>query len=352
MANNYSLLLDSLVRSNESELFYTMLGSTRLIDSFYVFFVSPLALVGLVFNALAFGVLVRSSKERRHVDFLLYKYLLFYVFNNILLCLIISLAFMSMSPRYFPWFYSIWARIQRCIMMSSVSLTLMAINRLLELLILCQRLANFRPQFKRIGDASWTWTCVLVVALSCVLNIPFFRNVKSDAQLADDLQHFDANVAFTYCAKDAFYNNTWVNYSKTVSTFLRDFAIVCAEFALSAALIFCCRRFLASKAIASNSSQSIPMAAIQTISTTLPKPSVVRFKRTTHTIAQFSLVSVSVNLATFAFFILFTPSYNNLIINQLLAAVLVFAAVLKPFLTIVVLYKIDKNVRSALRFKC
>ena len=81
------------------------------------------------------------------------------------------MAFVSMSPRYIPWFYSMFSRIQRCIMMSSRSLTLLTISLLLEIIILCQHLANFRRQFERIGGASLTWTYVLVVVLSFVLRL-------------------------------------------------------------------------------------------------------------------------------------------------------------------------------------
>ena len=45
------------------------------------------------------------------------------------------------------------------------------------------------------------------------------------------------------------YNNMWINYAKTVSTFFRDFVILFIELVLSIMLIMHFRKFLASKSL-------------------------------------------------------------------------------------------------------
>ena len=332
-----------MLSSNESELFYSMIGSTYLIDSLFLFVVSPSAFVGLLVNMLALGVLLRSRD--RNFD-LLHKYLVVYVFNNILLCTIISLSFVSFSPRFVPWFFGMFARIHKCILLDMVALNFLTLNRTLEVLILCQRLANFKAVFRRIGRANWSKTYVLIVIATLLINAPFYRNVKSDAELAHDLTHFNANVVFTYCARDAFYNHNWVNYSKTASTFVRDCVILIIELALSILLIKHFRRFLAAKTRVITSSFS----SITNSHMSLMRCREAHFKRTTRTVAQFSVVSVFVNFITMIFFVVFALSYNNVVINQFLVVIL-FAIIAKPFLTILVLYKIDRNVRRVLSFR-
>ena len=347
---NYTLQLDLILQSNQSELFYAIIGSTPWIDSFYLFAVSPLAFASFAFNTFAFVILLRSNGPDHTTD-LLQKYLVVYVLNNAILCLVMSLAWLGMSPRYSPWFYSVFARIHRCILLEMLNLTLLTINRALEVLIICQRLANFRDIYKRIGSLSWTRTYAVIVLVSFFINVPFYRNIKSDAQLEHDLAHFNRSVLFTYCARDMFYNNPVINYSKAVSTFLHELLLLCVELALSVMLIVYFKRFIAAKSLVI----AMPtLACLRRTSALMPPPPPQRelqFKRTTRTVAQFSVFSVIASVVLLVFFILCLPSYNNLIINSILAAVLIFSVIFKPIVTILVLYKIDRNVRNALTFR-
>ena len=310
-----------------------------------MFVLSPLAAIGLAINSFALAVLLRSRMHR--VD-LLNKYLLFYLFNNLIVCLTISVTFVSMSPRYFPWFCSTFARIHRCVVLDLVPSTFLTINRALEILIICQRLANFKASFKRIERISWKKTYGLIVIVSVLINAPFFRNIKDDQQLADDLQHFEPNAIYIYCARDFLYDSKWVVYAKAVVTLFRDLFSVCIELAMSILLVIYLRRFIATKIRTINSTVvSIPSS--QTCSQQSQRNE--SFKRTTRTIVQFSLFSVVSKLIIFVFYIVFTFNYNGLIINSFMI-VIIFGVILKPFLTIFVLCKIDKNVRTAFRLSC
>ena len=339
---NYTLQLDFLLQSNQSERFYAMMGSTPLVDFTVIFVLSPSAAICLVVNSFVFIVLLRSKVH--YVD-LLNKYLLFYLFNNLIFCLLVSLTFVSMSPRYFPWFYNIFAHIHRCILLDIGSSILLTINRALEILIICQRLANFKAAFKRIERISWNRTYGLIVFVSCLISAPFFRNIKSDKQLADDLQLFDEKTNYIFCGQDLFSDYKWIDFVKVAIICFRDLFSVSIELAMSIMLIFYLKRFVATKIRNIN-------PAVSTVASDFGSnisQRYVRFKRTTGTIALFSFVSVVSKLIIFVFFIVFTLNYSSLIINRFLVIIL-FGAISKPFLTIFVLCKIDKNVRSAFRF--
>ena len=332
---DYEYQLDSLVRSNQSELFYSMIGSTPLVDLFFIYVVSPLAFVSFAISTFCFVVFLRNKDRNNDLQ---HKYLLAYVFNNINLCLILSLIFISSAPRYLPWFYSMFARIHRCIITSMIAPVFLTINRALEILIICNMLGNFKLKFKRIGNFSWTITYVIILILSSIINLPFLRIAKTDSQLADDLMQFNQNTTFTYCEKDILYNNIWINYLKAIAIFFRDLVVSCIELFLCIVLIVHFKRFLEAKSRQMNSSVHADSL----------RPRDAHFKRNTRTIVQFSVVSVIMNFVTLLFFVGFSLIYNNIIIHQFFL-IFFFIIILKPVMTILVLYKIDKNVRNAFK---
>ena len=85
-----------LLQSNQSQRFYTLLGSTPLVDFTFIFVLSPLAFICLSVNTFVFIILLRSQV---HFVDLLNKFLLLYLFNNLMICLLVSFTFASMSPR-------------------------------------------------------------------------------------------------------------------------------------------------------------------------------------------------------------------------------------------------------------
>ena len=334
---DYEYQLDLLLRSNQSELLYRMIGSTPLADLFFIGVVSPLAFISFAISTFCFVVLLRNKSRNNDV---LHKYLLAYVFNNINLCIIFSLLFIGSAPRYSPWFYSMFARIHRCTFASMLVPVFITTNRAVEILIIFNMLGNFKIKFKQIGNFSWSITYVIILILSSIINVPFLRIAKTDAQLVDDLTHFNQTITFTYCAKDIFYNKIWINYSKAIATFFRDLVISCIELGFSIVLIVLFKRFLANKSRQISS----------TVHADALRPRDANFKRNTRTIAQFSVVSVIMNFVSLMFSFGFSFIYNNIIINEF-SLIISLIIILKPLMTILVLYKIDKNVRSAFKLK-
>jgi len=105
--------------NNQTELiksiFYMIVGSTWTLDSLYLFLVTPMGLLGLMLNAVSFGIFI-SKQFRSHT---LFKYLQVYTFNSMILSATLSCSFL-ISPRYlFDLSTSLSARIFKCYLVPS-----------------------------------------------------------------------------------------------------------------------------------------------------------------------------------------------------------------------------------------
>ena len=192
--SNYSILLEALLsRSNESEAFYAKMGSTLVLEYIFMCVISPVSVVGFALNIAALVVLQRRRRGDRPAASFLQNYLRVYVLNSA----IIGLTFTGTTPRHYPWFYHWTSRVHRCVVLPLGMITFLTVNRALEILIICQRLANFKTAFQRVERVNWPRAYALILAASVLINVPFVRVVKSDAQLYEDLSAFTSQGVFT-----------------------------------------------------------------------------------------------------------------------------------------------------------
>ena len=153
-----------------------------------------------------------------------------------------------------------------------------------------------------------------------------------------------------HCANDFFYNTKWINYTKIAVTFVREFVSLCVELALSVALNVYFRRFLIAK------SQLIQLKRQQQLEqqarkVAINRPSMVatNLRRLTRVVAQFSIFSVTFNVVRLFFFSVLAINYNNTLLNQCLVLIQL-GVIVRPFVTIYLLGKIDKNVKVAFSY--
>ncbi len=101
-------------------IYYLIVGSTWRYDSIYLFLITPMGLLGVLFNSVSFGIFI-SKKFRNQA---LFKYLQVYTFNSLILSATFSGSFL-ISPRYlFDLSHSISARIFKCYLVPSVIVSL------------------------------------------------------------------------------------------------------------------------------------------------------------------------------------------------------------------------------------
>ena len=339
---NSSEQLSDILNSNLNDAFYRTLGSTRLLDAIYIFGISPLACVGLVFNVASFLLLCFSKQLKSN---LLYKYLTVYTLNNCGICLLMSLSVLTLSPRYYPLYLSIYSRVQKCILLKMLYLTLYCVNRVLEILILLQRLANFNSSFLKFRASNiLVYLCILCACTA--LNVPFLQMVKSNEQICTDLEAFKQTLAFTVCQNTEFYDTTFGYVIRSLALLCRECLTLCVEISMSILLIVYFRRFLASRKIIApivinhltDSAENISSARQHDFS----------FRKTTYIITQFSISSVILNSLNFALLLIIVQLTDQVVIS-FVALFVVLTVIAKPFLTIILLFKIDRHFRHFIK---
>ena len=348
---NYSEQLSDVLNSNLSDAFYLSIGSNKLLDAIYIFGISPLACIGLIFNISCFILLCFSKQLKNN---LLYQYLTVYTFNNIGLCFLLSLSVLSVSPRYYPWYLSVFSRIHKCILTRFLYLAIYFSNRILEILILVQRLANFNAVFSKFKSFNIIVYLFFIVCTCVAISLPFLQKVKSDEKICNDLEKFEQILQF----KQTFEFNVCENYPfndtllgiiiKSIAVLCREFLTLCVEIVISILLIVYFRRFLANR-------QTIVPVTMNDCAHFNGRISVARhhelsFRKTTFYITQFSISSLILNSLNFGLLLFLTEITSQVTIN-LVGIFVVLTVISKPFLTIILLFKIDKHFRHFIRDK-
>ena len=339
--SNVSLELQELLSSNLSELFFINIGSSWTIDAIYLFAIVPLAFIGLVFNLIS-CILLTLSKKLNNIG--LYRYIIAYTLNNVFVCFVNLFSFCSLAPRFVHFFYSPASRLHRCFIVSYLIPTFIFVGRVIEILILCDRLANFNAKFKRIVTLVSVRTLVVFYVIGMVINLPAFfnRETKSDEQLWNDIAQFNVTHMISYCYKEPFMRSSIGNGLLIGAALLRDLGTLCVEISLSFSLTVSFRRFLAAK---KSHFQSRSPLAHSDISP--PKSAHhVSLEKLTLTITRFSLFSVSSNTAYMICFLITSFTYNNFVTIPVLL-VIILILLIKPIVTILFFLKLDKNFKSA-----
>ena len=345
---NYSEQLSIILNSNLSDEFYHSLGSTALLDAIYIFGISPLACVGFIFNFGSFLLLCFSKQLKSN---LLYKYLTVYTLNNCGICLLMSLSVLTLSPRYYPLYLSIYSRVQKCILLKMLYLTLYCVNRVLEILILLQRLANFNSSFLKFRAFNvLVYLCILCTCTA--LNVPFLQTIKSDEQICTELSAFKRTLEFTVCQGSDFYDSSLGYAIRSVALFIQECITLFVEIAMSILLIVYFRRFLAKRHLFGPNVDIHHQTTTATNSVRHFTESMheLSFRKATWTITEFSISSVMLNTLNFVILLVIVQLTNEVTIS-FIALFAVMAVITKPFLTIFLLVKIDKHFRHFIRDK-
>ena len=329
--------LSSILRSNLSELFYQSIGSTWFIDTMFLYVLTPLDIISLVFNVCCCFFVATNSKGL--VNLPLYRFLFAYAVNNCAIAFILMFVFCSATPRYIPFFFSIYSRIHRCVLYGYVVTTLYFVGKALEILILCERLSNFHPTVKTHLASMHLFrmrvTLPIIYALAAALNVPFYlrRTVKPDERLLQELTDFNTTRVIYYCDQSPLASTTAGSAFLFASVLIRDFLTLGVEIALSVWLVVSFRRFLAFKL----SAHSCPANLARSIR----KHSVTRaangfrfasFRQTTRTIMKFAIASIAFNTTSSTLYLLLAFVKSNMLgVNA--SAFVIFMLITKPYLT-------------------
>ena len=177
---------------NQTEaIFYTLdewfavFASTFDMDVVYVLVLIPLSALSFILNSFTFRVLL---SEQFNLSFI-YSYFRLYVFNSLIISLLLTTTFVSNSYRYFE-FTNTYASITYGIYVFTPILTVLYFySSLLEIIIIIERTEKFLPpRFRYLKRLDFNTTCFGLFAFSLALNSPTFINwytASESVQLAD-----------------------------------------------------------------------------------------------------------------------------------------------------------------------
>ena len=186
-------------------IYYLIVGSTWRYDSIYLFLITPMGLLGVLFNSISFGIFM-SKKFRTQAIF---KYLQVFTFNSLVLSATFSFSFL-ISPRYFfDLSHSLSARILKCYLVPSVIVSLLFyFNNAIDVLINIQVAAVYTFKLDRFKRANPHVMCAIVFAICFLVNSPNYLllTISTDEQVNGALSSLASIMKFKgLCLRNPIY---------------------------------------------------------------------------------------------------------------------------------------------------
>ena len=222
----------SLPATSKELLLLEQIHSSWLLDSLFLFVLSPLSLVSMAFSLLSFAALSSNDKH-------IYQYLRIHALNSVLSSLVMAFSFVSFSPRYFAFALELAARYYRCVVLSAAT-TLYFFKNVLDVLIALERLSLLVAWLRRFRTKSPHTLCLGVFVACAVINSPtyFIARPKSDAAF------FNITTdPYPYCDQVAFFKSA---LGKTITFsvfFVRDLLPIVVEIMFSVLAVQQLHRF-------------------------------------------------------------------------------------------------------------
>ena len=153
------------------ELFFIYMGSSWTIDSVYLYLSVPFAIVGLILNMMSVVILTRIVSKNT----CLYSYLRASTLMSILVSIMVIMGAFTLTPRFFTALaLSLFTRVFRCVVFNYVQTSLYFAVNILDLFILFERLAAFKPAWKKLSALSPSLTILATIFVCFLINCPLF----------------------------------------------------------------------------------------------------------------------------------------------------------------------------------
>lgn len=233
--------------NNQTELiktiYYMIVGSTWTYDSIYLFLVTPMGILGILFNGISFGIFT-LNKFRNQA---LFKYLRVFTFNSLILSITFSCSFL-ISPRYFfDLSHSLIARVFKCYIVPSVVVSLIFyFNNALDVLINIQIAAVYTNRLDRFKSINPYILCAVVFTICFVVNSPNYLliSISTDEQVNEGLSSFANILKFKgLCLRNPIYLTTYGTAITMLGFAVKELLTLCLEIVSSLASIHCMRMY-------------------------------------------------------------------------------------------------------------
>jgi hypothetical protein len=230
--------------ANPWEILMIQIGSIWILDTLYLYLITPLGLIGLILNLISLFVICRINENQPA-----YKYFKVYILNGIVVCTILSLAFYTRSPRYFGFALSYGSGIFRCKIMSG-SYTMGLFGSFINICILFERLSNFKPKLEKYFKRSPYFVSLICLIVSFLVNLPNFLvyEARKEKDFQDALNNSEYLNNFVYCHRVFFFVDTLIGkIIMLLSTSFKDFIFLVLETTLTFMSLYYLKKFFSKK---------------------------------------------------------------------------------------------------------
>lgn len=326
--------LDKIKSIISNETFLERYGSTWLIDSFYLFLITPSAYIGLILNLLNIFIFTKIAHQQTTV---LYKYLIVYCINNEVLCLLACISFYVYTSRYLGVKLDYFARICYCVMINWICVTLYFFGNLLDIIISIERLSIFVKNLKWFTQLNFLIVCLVTFLFSIFVNIPTYLRiyVKTDNETYNDLFKIldDVNnITFSTCGQGLLYKNYILI---GLNIFIRDIVSLMSEIVLSIFILKKFREYKSNRSILINNKD-------QSTNEQKNKDNHVKLTSMTIYLSLLAIISHTTLCLVFAFFYV-----ENIIFQSYLALISYSAIFLKHAYSFFIFYYFNNNFKKS-----
>ena len=317
------------------ELFFIYMGSSWTIDSVYLYLSVPFAIVGLILNMMSVVILTRIVSKNT----CLYSYLRASTLMSILVSIMVIMGAFTLTPRFFTALaLSLFTRVFRCVVFNYVQTSLYFAVNILDLFILFERLAAFKPAWKKLSALSPSLTILATIFVCFLINCPLFfaNHVNPDEEFYAEIANLSGNSSVNLCKVDSFMVSLYGLVLYAIVMLIKDVLTLGFEVYFSCLLLVYFQRFLRTK---------LSLRTFMNEADTQQKRT-YQLKMTIMVIT-FSLMSIFSHVNMIVLYVLYTLSAATplqvQIITQLIAT--------KPVSNFIIFYIFNRHFRKAVSWR-
>jgi len=364
------------------ERMFLQLGSTMLLDTLYVYLITPIGLLGFILNIASLIILFKINNKQT-----VYIYFKTYTLVGIVVCSILMLMPFVRAPRYFTTYLTYPGSFYRCRIFSTI-FSVLLFGTCINICILFERISNFKPIFKNYFRKKPIWVILTCLSLSIVTNIPIYLSVdpRPESEYQEALKNYDLLVNFMYCSRPLYSTTLIGRILLFLSAFISGCVFLVVEIIVNFVSLYKFKKFYKNKekvlnesegtATKINQSKSINLVAgnnscepssMSTSNTKkqpahdgayhqsikksyLPKKNKFSYSKTTRSLTimslTFSSLSILTNIVGFVCGVVFTFNNPNTPNNRNSLFLLVLFAIIKYFSSFFLFYYFNRSFRN------
>jgi hypothetical protein len=225
------------------ETILSRMGSSIILDTLYLYFITTLSFLSFILNGLSFAILLKLNEKQA-----IYKYYKVYTFFGAIISLILVLSFYSRCPRYFNFTFSFTASLFRC-QLSGLGYGLGTFITLINISIMAERVSYFKPKF-----ASYFKNRAYRVSFICfisgfLVNLPtiFMAEARSTSYYLMAFSSIEKANEFVYCPKSSLSNTVHGRIIILVSAIIKNIVFLITEIILTMISLYYLKKFFKKK---------------------------------------------------------------------------------------------------------